>query len=288
MEDPQQAFAKAFRIPHLEGNSFLYGELPPSFKLNKQPFPSEKGPIRPINLPIDLTNKENTVNSPGTPPPPKLVEQGGTEEKLLALCDGSQRGDYVETQGSTGRESGNTQRNKGVKKGEKGECCDGKLIEECRKLIEDVKKMKRRRGHSSHAPRSTSPNPFHPPTPPPQHPPTPPLAVPQKASVPPTMPKLYLSDDCGDIKARKSVPVVGIEGVSLYKVTREYSESRKTGKKQEKTHGKRMSLGGLKSNVTYLQEVYSVIEAHAKHCKNLKSDLQKLRADYESSLFKHS
>ena len=274
MEERRRAFVKAFPIPHLENNSFLYADLPPSFQVP---------PPKPIE-----EKRENKEEGK------KQEEQSLKEVKPIPVIT-EDRSDTADTQVSTTRTSTACQ----LEPRDKPRV-ETNLLAECKRLIANVNAMKKRRHHAEDRSTSASPVAIH-------SKPATPVAVPAKAQAP--MPRLSLDDPARHYQHR---PASNCRRQESYEIPQDVCTSFATPvaasyRKDDRSLGMRgddqrvtlvkrperrsvsrdkVSVAGMKSNMGYLKEVYTVIEQHAKHCQDLKKDLKRLKSEFESNLSK--
>lgn len=247
---------KAFPIPHLENNAFLYADLPPSFQLTKAE------PPKRVDTPQEERKQEEKA-----------------KEVIISKVMIEDRTATTDTQATTTRSS--------------SQCAEEprpvahppyerNLLAECKKLIANVNAMKQKQTLADSKTHSSSP------VPPPSRP------VSLHKSPQNVMTRLSLDEDSKssnraysrrrgseeqgtEVSASFVVPSMG-----LHRGNKENSDAKKPVRRSlSKEKG---ACGGLKSNMGYLKDVYTVIEQHAKHCQDLKKDLKRLKSDFQENL----
>lgn len=251
---------KAFPIPHLENNAFLYGDLPASFQL-----PS--------------------TEAPKTQNPPKDSAQAHTKEpQQTATKAETALEDRVEADSQSTRCSSHSADEPKLT----ALPYERNLLAECKKLRANVNAMKRKHSLEDCKSRSSSPI----------------LAASKADSTPGQgkghggMTRFSLEDGFKSGKRTNSrrketdeqetapnlliaacVPPLTIQS----KGNKENSEAKKAVRRSL-SRGERTTFSGVKPNVGYLKDVYSVIEQHARHCQDLKKDLRRLKSEFEENL----
>lgn len=250
---------KAFPIPHLENNAFLYADLPPSFQLTKAEAPKRE------DTPKEEERKQDD-KAKQVPVPKVMIED---------------RTATTETQATTTRSSSQcTDEPKPVSHPP----YERNLLAECKKLIANVNAMKQKQTLADSRAHSSSP------IPPPSKP------IPVHKSPQNVMSRISLDEDPKSSKraySRRRVseeqgtgPDVSVSFVApsmgLYKGNKENSDAKKPVRRS--LSREKGACGGLRSNMGYLKDVYTVIEQHAKHCQDLKKDLKRLKSDFQENL----
>ena len=249
---------KAFPIPHLENNAFLYADLPPSFQLTKAEAPK----------------KEDTLKE-------ERKQDDKAKEVPISKVMIEDRTATTDTQATTTRSSSQCAEEP---KPVPHPPYERNLLAECKKLIANVNAMKQKQVLADSKAHSSSP------IPPPSRPISA-LKSPQNV-----MSRLSLDEDSksskraysrrrrsdeqgtgADVSASFVVPSMG-----FYKGNKENSDAKKPVRRS--LSREKGACGGLKSNMGYLKDVYTVIEQHAKHCQDLKKDLKRLKSDFQENL----
>lgn len=243
---------KAFPIPHLENNAFLYGDLPPSFQLPRTDPPHTETVLQPEE---------------------KIQEAKGKEAQEVARLKTTPEDQMETVQTQTTRCSSQSS--------DRSKPYERNLLAECKQLMAHVNAMKHRPALVDCKSRSSSPLPTA----------SRPVSTPVQHKEQGGMTRFSLEDgfkSCSRSNSRRketdeqesaSIPAP----TTLSKGNKENTEAKKQVRRSL-SRGEKTSFSAAKPNLGYLKDVYTVIEQHARHCLDLKKDLRRLKSEFQENL----